>query len=160
MYQQQWICTFKSSANTFFRRTLLTVSTTTRPVSSTSTNNVMKKACHGSNSIRTGRYGCSCGTHAEVSAMHRIARGKYTRRKFWETTMKMNLLVVRFGKGGELRMSKPCWHCIKVLGSNRTFIIKKIYYSNEDGNIVSTTLDQLMTEVKDGTAYITKGYKR
>jgi pyrimidine deaminase RibD-like protein len=43
-------------------------------------------------------------------------------------------MVVRIGKDGELRNSRPCNHCLDTMIKYK---IKKIIYSTEDGNIIS-----------------------
>ncbi len=65
-----------------------------------------------------------CSTHAEMSAIISLQGKKAD-----------TLLVVRVGKDGTLRDSKPCKYCYEfILRSG----IKKIYYSTNDQEIVYT----------------------
>jgi cytidine deaminase len=68
-----------------------------------------------------------CSFHAEHMAIfraygHRIRKGN----------SKIYMVVVRCNKKGELRLSKPCYHCQEILKKNR---ISKIYYSTENSGI-------------------------
>jgi len=68
----------------------------------------------------------SCSTHAEMSAILSL-KGKKAD----------TLLVIRVGKDGTLRDSKPCQYCYQFIYKNK---IKKIYYSNNNQEIVFTKL--------------------
>jgi hypothetical protein len=84
-------------------------------------------------------------THAEVGV---ITSYKY--RKFTEP---INLYVFRFTKTFMVVNSKPCVHCINML-SKANPKIKRVYWSNDEGEISSATIDELMS---DTTAKITYG---
>ena len=71
----------------------------------------------------------------------------------------INLLVVRFSKTNKLQSSKPCSNCIKIMNIipyNKGYKIKDIFYSNNDGLILRTTLSKL---TKDENQHITKFYR-
>ena len=75
------------------------------------------------------KYGCtntSCSTHAEMSAILSL-KGKKANA----------LLVIRVGKDGSLRDSKPCQYCYEFIYKSG---IKKIYFStnNQDVEIIRT----------------------
>lgn len=75
------------------------------------------------------KYGCtntSCSTHAEMSAILSL-KGKKANA----------LLVIRVGKDGTLRDSKPCQYCYEFI---HKIGIKKIYFStnNQDVEIMKT----------------------
>lgn len=75
------------------------------------------------------KYGCtntSCSTHAEMSAILSL-KGKKANA----------LLVIRVGKDGSLRDSKPCQYCYEFI---HRIGIKKIYFStnNQDVEIIKT----------------------
>lgn len=75
------------------------------------------------------KYGCtntSCSTHAEMSAILSL-KGKKANA----------LLVIRVGKDGSLRDSKPCQYCYEFINK---IGIKKIYFStnNQDVEIIKT----------------------
>ena len=71
----------------------------------------------------------SCSTHAEMSAIISL-KGKKAD----------TLLVIRVGKDGTLRDSKPCQYCYQFIYKNG---IKKIYYSTNNQEIVFTKLSAL-----------------
>lgn len=69
--------------------------------------------------------------HAECACMRGL-----------RSTKGMKILVLRVGRGGELRLSKPCSLCRDVMMKSG---IHKVYYSDEDGDIISTRLIDLVT---------------
>jgi len=71
----------------------------------------------------------SCSTHAEMSAIISL-KGKKAD----------TLLVIRVGKDGTLRDSKPCQYCYQFIYKSG---IKKIYYSTNEQEIVFTKLSAL-----------------
>lgn len=59
---------------------------------------------------------------------------------------KINMLVLRFLKTGDLASSKPCANCIKNMSTEplrKGYKIEDIYYSDYDGSIVKTSLGKL-----------------
>jgi len=54
---------------------------------------------------------------------------------------KSSIVVIRH-KNGKLTMSKPCKNCISFM---KTLGIKKIYYSNENGNIIVENIKKIKT---------------
>ena len=60
--------------------------------------------------------------HAEMDLLRKLRKNSVNK-----------IYVARFTKGGKLTMAKPCKYCEKYL---RDFNIKKVYYSNWDGNFV------------------------
>jgi len=58
--------------------------------------------------------------------------------------------VVRVNKSStRLANSRPCWHCLvmmNTLAPKKGYRIRKIYYSDTDGNIIKTSLQQLLDE--------------
>lgn len=84
------------------------------------------------------------GIHAEHDAINRL---KPLKRK--KHLQNVNLLVVRFSKNNRLQNSKPCANCIenmKVLPEKKGYRIRNIYYSNENGEIVKSSLKNLEKE--------------
>ena len=47
---------------------------------------------------------------------------------------KITVLVVRFDNAGNMKMSKPCKHCITYM---KFMGVKRVMYSTDDGTIVS-----------------------
>jgi hypothetical protein len=59
----------------------------------------------------------------------------------------INILIIRVSSTGKLGISKPCIHCLidmNTLPQRKGYIIKNIFYSDYCGNIVKTTLKQLL----------------
>ena len=50
------------------------------------------------------------------------------------------IVVVRYGRDGTLKNSRPCSHCLETMVRYR---IKKILYSNEDGCITCEKPEQM-----------------
>ena len=72
--------------------------------------------------------------HAEHDAINKLP---FSRKK-----QKINILVLRFNSN-KLCMSKPCDKCINMMYNlfpKKGYIIKKIYYSDANGNIIKTKL--------------------
>ena len=91
----------------------------------------------GSNHLRSTYNGeCVCfSTHAEMDVLHKVLKG-YTQQPFKDVINLKNhiIAVVRFGKDGKLRNSKPCNHCLQTMIKHN---IKKIMYSNDNGDIIT-----------------------
>ena len=90
-----------------------------------------KKLCTGSNHLRNSYNNkCVCfSTHAEMDVIHKVIR-TYDELHLHNCT----IAVVRFGKDGMLKNSRPCNHCLQCMIKYR---IKKIMYSTDDGTIKS-----------------------
>jgi deoxycytidylate deaminase len=65
--------------------------------------------------------------HAEMNAI------KNFNRKCGLYEKKISMIVLRVNLQGELKNSKPCYHCLEEL---KNIGIRKIYYSNEHGEII------------------------
>ena len=89
-----------------------------------------KKLYTGSNHLRNSYNNrCVCySTHAEIDVIHKSLR------KFEYDLSNCIIAVVRFGKDGNLKNSRPCNHCLNTMIKYR---IKKIMYSTDDGTIKS-----------------------
>ena len=102
-----------------------------------------KKLCIGSNNLRNSYNGkCICySTHAEMDVIHKALK----------TVDNLNnciIAVIRFGKDGSLRNSRPCNHCLESMIKYR---IKKIMYSTDDGTIKSEKpQDMEQTHISSG----------
>ncbi len=93
------------------------------------------------------------GIHAEYDAIKKLA--PLRKRKKLES---VNLLVIRLSGKNKLQSSKPCALCIdvmKTLPEKKGYKIHNIFYSDADGNIVKTTLNNLDMEEK----HFSKCYK-
>ena len=69
---------------------------------------------------------------------------------------KMNLIVLRINKIGNLCESAPCYHCTRELSQNDTILIDKLYFSRADGTITCVKFDEW---VNSECCHVTKGFK-
>lgn len=84
------------------------------------------------------------GIHAEHDAIRKLIPLK--RNKRLEV---INMLVIRLSGKNKLQSSKPCINCInmmKILPNKMGYKIKDIYYSNENGEIIKSSLNILANE--------------
>ena len=90
-----------------------------------------KKLYTGSNHLRNSYNNkCVCySTHAEIDVIHKSLRSLNN-----PDISGCVIAVVRFGKDGSLKNSRPCNHCLNTMIKYR---IKKIMYSTDDGTIIS-----------------------
>jgi len=98
--------------------------------------------------------GLKQGIHAEHDAIRKLLPLK--RKKRLES---INLLVVRLSGKNKLQSSKPCFRCIdmlKILPLKLGYKIQLVYYSNENGEIVKSSLKKLDAEEKHYSKYYRK----
>jgi len=90
-----------------------------------------KKLFLGSNHLRNSYNGrCTCySTHAEMDVIYKALRNNLD-----IDLSNCTIAVVRFGRDGSLKNSRPCNHCLNSMIKYR---IKKIMYSTDDGTIKS-----------------------
>jgi hypothetical protein len=69
---------------------------------------------------------------------------------------KMNLVVIRTNKRGDLCNSAPCYHCTLMLSKEKYIKINKLYYSKSDGNMECIKFDDW---INSGTSHVSKGWK-
>lgn len=69
--------------------------------------------------------------HAEITVFEKLPKKKLRG---------LDIIVIRVNKHLALRNSRPCNECIDKL---LKFGIRKVYYSNEDGKIVSEFVEQM-----------------
>jgi len=90
--------------------------------------------------------------HSEVNAILKL---RFRREKL-KNPIKISALVIRVSSTGELGMSKPCAHCtISLFKLPRKFgyVITDIFYSDENGNIIKTNINELL----EGSQHISRG---
>ena len=107
----------------------------------TNANNI-KNMIIGENSSREAYSGCCYNTHAEMNAIGKLPP-VYDNKK-----RKIYIVVIRIDKNGNLKNSAPCSKCVEHmlrLNGWGSYNLKDIYYSNEDGNIIKTSLKDLET---------------
>lgn len=94
-------------------------------------------------------------THAEIDALNKsinILKFKQNKRK----KIKVNLMVIRVNKLGELCESAPCFHCTRLLALNNCIQIDKLYYSRANKTIVCIKFSHW---VKYGNKKISSGWR-
>ena len=96
------------------------------------------KACFtGCNTLRNV-YNNNCifySTHAEMSVIYKILKScKLQPFKDFVDLSDYSIVVIRCGKDGSLKNSRPCNHCLEIMVKYR---IKKISYSTDSGDVMS-----------------------
>lgn len=95
--------------------------------------------------------GLQPGIHAEHDAIRKLIPLKRKRR-----LERVNILVIRLSGKNKLQSSKPCCNCInmmKTLPMKLGYKIQEVYYSDNNGRIVNTTLRNLENEEKHYSRY-------
>jgi deoxycytidylate deaminase len=93
-------------------------------------------------------------THAEMDALNKIKK-RFSRNKTNKFN-KMNLIVIRTNKSGNLCNSAPCKHCTECLINDKNVKIDKLYYSNENGKIECVKFSDW---INNGNKHISEGWK-
>jgi hypothetical protein len=65
--------------------------------------------------------------------------------------MNVNILVIRISGKNKLQSSKPCVNCIEIMKSlppKLGYNIQNVFYSNDNGDIVKSSLTKLDNEEK------------
>jgi hypothetical protein len=111
------------------------------------------KMAIGENSERF-RFGNNrLSTHAEMDALQKLdnlIRIKKCKKQ------KMDLVVIRVNKTGNLCESAPCYHCTKELAKSPVVTINKLYFSRSNGTI---TCIKFSDWIKNENLHISKGWK-
>ena len=111
------------------------------------------KAIIGENTDKPLYSNSKIKTHAEIDALNR-AKNLLRCKKIKKN--KMNLIVLRINKTGELCESAPCFHCTKELSENNFVQIDKLYYSRAGGSITCVKFDEW---VNSGISHVSRGWK-
>jgi hypothetical protein len=88
--------------------------------------------------------GLQPGIHAEYDAIRKLLP---LRRK--KKLVSINILVIRVSGKNKLQSSKPCVKCIntmKILPPKLGYKIEDIYYSNDNGEIIKSSIKNLESE--------------
>jgi len=115
--------------------------------------NKLKILSFGVNSMGDS-LGLKPGVHAEFDAIRKLPPLKRKRR-----LENINILVIRLSGKNKLQQSKPCFNCIKMMNSlpNKLgYSIKNVYYSDNNGKILKTTLRELESEEKHYSRFYRK----
>lgn len=94
-------------------------------------NQIITMSCND-HVIKRGILSNDYGIHAEAKAFLKLRKSIKNNRELYKKLRNCHVLVIRIGKTGELRESKPCYHCTILL---RSLPIKNIYYSTQEGSI-------------------------
>ena len=92
------------------------------------------------------------GTHAEISVLKKLPN-RYLKKK-----KPICMFITRINKSGKLKNSKPCKNCILTMQNliqTKGLQLKSIYYTNQESEIIKTTLEDLAME----EMYITSFYR-
>ena len=96
-----------------------------------------------------GSHTCSPSIHAEFECLLNVnfLRGvpEKKRKQYW-------MIVIKTDKKGEVRMSRPCSHCIRLL---KKCHIPRVFYSDNDGNFI----EEFVNEMDEATAHMTTGWR-
>ena len=93
--------------------------------------------------------------HAEVNAIENLPTRAYKKK-----LQKINILVIRTSKNGKIGISKPCAKCLYDLSTipqNKGYVIKDIFYSNNEGLIIKNTLNKL---INNDDHHISRFYRK
>jgi cytidine deaminase len=93
--------------------------------------------------------------HAETDAINNLPVISKNKKHL----KKINLFVIRTTVTGKIGMSKPCLHCIHNLFNlpkKKGYVVKNIYYSDSNGDIITTNLKQLLL---DENHHVTKYHR-
>ena len=93
----------------------------------------MKELARGINHYLPSYYN---SIHAKVAAIDNLLK---TKKK-----IKIDIIVIRINKSGNLCNSEPCQSCLKYMKKHlldRNYILKNIYYSDNNSNIINKKLN-------------------
>ena len=86
--------------------------------------------------------------HAEEDGLRRYIN--YRNNRNGNTRNTVDIYCFRVDINGQLRNSRPCFDCANFLRDarmNMNIIVKNIYYSDENGNIISIRLKDLCKNI-------------
>ena len=119
-------------------------------------NGTLKKASilsYGINKIGDSKC-LNAGIHAEHDAIRKLLPLKNKKR-----LKAVSILVIRLSVKNKLQSSKPCSNCIEIMKTLPIKIgykIKDVYYSDNEGNIIKTNLNNLDNEEKHYSSFYRK----
>jgi cytidine deaminase len=102
---------------------------------------------------------CNPTTHMGLPSIHAEHAALIKLIKFKNRPQNLDLLVVRFSKGGKLGESRPCLNCLKKLeytAEKHGINICSVHYSTCKGLIESETLRDMRLSSK---TYISGGFR-
>jgi hypothetical protein len=111
----------------------------------------------GSNHLRNSYNNeCVCfSTHAEMDVLHKVLKDHLIRSfKEFINLKKYIIVVVRIGRDGCIKNSRPCNQCLETMCKYR---IKKVIYSTEDSVEVCKPVDMDHLHISSGWSAYTSG---
>ena len=102
------------------------------------------KIAIGQNSDRSPCSNSKIKTHAEIDALRKL--NIMIRHKKIKQRNKLDLLVLRVNKLGNLCQSAPCYHCSQELTTNSYITIDKLYFSTTEGTIKYMKFDDWISK--------------
>ena len=112
------------------------------------------KLAIGENSERMRFGNDKLTTHAEIDALKKL--DNLIRVKKCKKNKKMDLVVIRINKSGNLCESAPCYHCTKELERSKVVKINNLYFSRSDGTIICIKFSEWL---KNENFHISKGWR-
>lgn len=85
--------------------------------------------------------------HAEENALDRYHSGIGFKGRKKITPRKLHIIVIRVNSIGDMVESKPCSHCTEVM---RSYGIRKVTYSTNNGIIITESLTTIVTQPSVG----------
>lgn len=92
--------------------------------------------------------------HAEISVFNKLKTIESKKCK------KINILILKVSNTGLISNSKPCLKCIEamtMLPITKGYMIRNVFYSDNNGNIIKNTLYNL---VNDENKHLSRYYKK
>jgi hypothetical protein len=111
------------------------------------------KIAIGENSERNRFGNAQLSTHAEMDALRKLdnlIRVKKCKKQ------KMDLVVIRVNKVGNLCESAPCYHCTQELSKSQMVTINKLYFSRNNRTITCIKFSDWLT---NKNLHISKGWR-
>lgn len=93
-------------------------------------------------------------THAEMDVVRKLQNYANTKKR-----PIIDILIIRVSKQNKMLNSKPCSICVKYLCKVKHIIIKNIYYSDHQGDIVKISLEQLLSQKQHHTKKYLRDFK-
>lgn len=81
--------------------------------------------------------------HAEENAINKYFSNLSYKNKKHIPRRKLHIIVIRINNNAQLLESKPCSHCVEVM---RSYGIRKVTYSNKNGELVTELLNDIKSE--------------
>ena len=98
---------------------------------------------------------CVCfSTHAEMDVLHKVLKDHCTRSfKEFIDLKKYSIVVVRIGRDGHIKNSRPCNQCLEIMCK---YHIKKVIYSTDNSFEVCKPQNMDHSHISSGwSAFIT-----